>query len=150
MQEIKLNILAQCQVILSNKEDLLLKQLAELSESLLSEQKSTAGDKHETGRAMLQLEQEQLRKQLSEIQTLIKDFNSIDYLTSTKKVITGCFVKTNHGYFILSVGIGKVKNKGTEVFVISPQSPIGKCLMNKSVKDSFDFNGKKYVIEEIG
>ena len=46
MHDIKLNLLAQCQVILSNKEDLLLKQLAELSETLLSEQKRSVGEKN--------------------------------------------------------------------------------------------------------
>jgi transcription elongation GreA/GreB family factor len=149
MQNLKLSILAQCHVILSNKEDVLLVQLSELSEALLSEQKSTAGDKHETGRAMLQLEQEQLSKQLSEIQTLIKEFTCIDYTVKSTKIIPGSFVKTSHGYFILSVGIGKVKTKEIEAFVISPQSPIGKYLMNKSVNDSFDFNGLKYAIELI-
>jgi transcription elongation GreA/GreB family factor len=149
MQNIKLNLLTQCQVILSNKEDLLLKQMAELSEALLSEQKSSAGDKHETARAMLQLEQEQLSKQLSEIQTLIKDLNGINYLAPTTKVISGSLVKTNQGYFIVGVAIGKIKQNNIEAFIISAQSPIGKFLMNKSVKDAFDFNGKKYVIEEI-
>ncbi len=149
MHDIKLNLLTQCQVILSNKEDLLLQQLAELSEALLSEQKSSAGDKHETGRAMLQLEQEQLSKQLSEIQTLIKDFSNINYLVPATKVISGSLVKTNQGYFIVSVAIGKIKKNNIEAFIISPQSPLGKFLMNKKVKDAFDFNGKKYVIEEI-
>lgn len=149
MQDIKLNLLAQCQVILSNKEDVLIQQLAELSEALLSEQKSTAGDKHETGRAMLQLEQEQLSKQLSDLKTQISDFTSIDFSIKSSKIIPGSFVKTNQGHFILGVAIGKVKHTNLEVFVISAHSPIGKHLINKSVNESFDFNGKNYVIEEI-
>lgn len=149
MQEIKLNLLAQCQAILSNKEDLLLKQLSELSEALLSEQKSTAGDKHETGRAMLQLEQEQLSKQLSDVQLLIQDFTSINYLNKSHKIISGSLVKTNRGYFLLSVGIGKIKQNDLEVFVISPQSPIGKEFMHKTIHDTFEFNGTKYNIELI-
>ena len=44
--------------------------LEEIQESLLSETKSSAGDKHETGRAMLQLEREKTGQQLSEIQKI--------------------------------------------------------------------------------
>ena len=41
--------------------------LQELSQSAANETKSTAGDKHETALAMLQLEQENKRKQLNEL-----------------------------------------------------------------------------------
>ena len=43
-------------------------QLGELKEANTNETKSTAGDKHETGRAMVHLEQEKLYSQLGQFQ----------------------------------------------------------------------------------
>ena len=45
-------------------------QFDELQKSLTNETKSSAGDKHETGRAMAQLEQEKLSKALSQMMQL--------------------------------------------------------------------------------
>jgi len=44
------------------------RQIKELETALTSETKSSAGDKHETGRAMIQLEREKLGQQLSELE----------------------------------------------------------------------------------
>ena len=48
------------------------KGILDAQNGLQSESKSSAGDKHETGRAMLQLEAEKLGKQLQESLTLLK------------------------------------------------------------------------------
>ena len=66
--EIKESLLHFCQDYVRQKQEVLKKRGASLQESLNSETKSSAGDKHETGRAMVQLEQEKLGQQLQEIE----------------------------------------------------------------------------------
>ena len=51
-------LLEFCWNYVNERSERLKKQSGELQESLGSETKSSAGDKHETGRAMVQLEQE--------------------------------------------------------------------------------------------
>ena len=53
------------------------KRSDELYESLNSETKSSAGDKHETGRAMIQLDREKIGQQVKEIEKEFELFSKI-------------------------------------------------------------------------
>lgn len=114
-----------------------------------NETKSSAGDKHETGRAMAQLETEKLTVQLSEANKLKTLFQKIDNTQQSNTALTGSLIKTNKGLFYLTVGLGKVAIENEIVFVISTASPIGKLLLNKKEKETFSFNNINYVIEKI-
>ena len=61
--ELKKLLYNYCESFLKRKLTNYQNQKKELFESLESETKSSAGDKHETGRAMIQLEIEKLGKQ---------------------------------------------------------------------------------------
>ena len=65
---IKLELYDFCLEFVDNRFQTIQNTIKEIQESLLSETKSSAGDKHETGRAMLQLEREKSGNQLVEIQ----------------------------------------------------------------------------------
>jgi len=69
-----------------------------LQESLLSQTKSSAGDKHETGRAMAQLEQEKLSRQLTETRKSLEGFKQIDPKKEFTQVAYGSLVITNPLY----------------------------------------------------
>ena len=71
--ETKENLYLQCVHFVEKRFNTIQNTINEIQESLTSETKSSAGDKHETGRAMLQLEREKAGNQLAEIQK-IKDF----------------------------------------------------------------------------
>ena len=58
-------LFAHCQHYIKAKQLLLEKQKEALQLALTSESKSSAGDKHETGRAMIQLEREKLGNQIA-------------------------------------------------------------------------------------
>ena len=112
-----------------------------LRESLMSETKSTAGDKHETGRAMAQLEQEKLSTQLAETRKSLDGLKQIDPESEMKTVGFGSLVKTSRGYFLVSVGIGAIPVGNTSVFCITAGSPIGQLLLGKSSVDLIELNG---------
>ena len=78
-------------------------QIKEVENSLTSETKSSAGDKHETGRAMLQLEREKLGTQLAEAEKMQVLINKVDGTLSNDIVRLGSLVITSGiNYFISS------------------------------------------------
>ncbi|MCR9172755.1 MAG: hypothetical protein NXI10_09700 [bacterium] len=119
-----------------------------LQESLMSETKSSAGDKHETGRAMAQLEQEKLSRQLAETRKTRDGLKQIDPSNTSTNIGFGSLAKTNRGYFFVSVGIGQIQVDGTNVFCITAGSPLGQKLLNRTTGDQIEMNGL-LIIEEI-
>jgi transcription elongation GreA/GreB family factor len=114
-----------------------------------NETKSSAGDKHETGRAMAQLETEKLTSQLTEALKTLETIERINPENTSPEIKFGSLAETNNGMFYLSTGLGKVIVDDKVVFAISAISPIGKLLLNKKEKESFSFNGKTFMIKKI-
>ena len=121
----------------------------DLQSALSSNTKSSAGDKHETGRAMAQLEQEKLSGQLSNLITLRNALSMIDPLEKHDVIRHGSLVKTNQGIFFFSIGLGKIEVDKEIVFCLTPTTPLGQLLIGKRKGDAFDFNGNKDLILEV-
>ncbi|MBX2924320.1 MAG: hypothetical protein KF746_19115 [Chitinophagaceae bacterium] len=128
---------------------MLQKILDDLKESGKNETKSTAGDKHETALAMLQIEQENTRGQLKAAQEQLAIFSRIDFSLQPAKVSNGSLIRTNRGYLFLSVAAGKAMVGDQAVTALSPQSPLGMKLMGACIGDSMVVNNVTYTIEEI-
>ncbi len=123
--------------------------LADLKESATNETKSTAGDKHETALAMLQIEQSNTRTQLSDVLDKKTALEKIDSLLSSNKIVRGSFIKTDRGYLFMSIALGKINIEGITVTALSPQSPLGIKLMGLIAGDVAEINNIKYLIESI-
>ena len=123
--------------------------LADLKESGSNEPKSTAGDKHETALAMLQIEQANTRAQLHEALEQRSALVNINPGIITAKILPGSYVKTNKGNFYISVALGKLVIDGETVMAISPQSPLGAKLMGSCVNESVTINAHTYLVESI-
>jgi hypothetical protein len=136
--------------VLNEKISALQQVLVDLKESGANETKSTAGDKHETALAMLQIEQANTRVQLKEVLDQKLLFEKIDPSLSTVVVVNGSIIKTNQGYLFLGIAGGKAVVDGNRVIALSPQSPLGAKLMGLTINDAAEMNGVKYVIENIG
>jgi len=121
-------------------------EIEKIKEALQSEVKSTAGDKHETGRAMLQLEREKLGAQLGEAEKMKAILNKVPMGIKDQKIALGSLVETNMANYYISISAGRFKTDGIDVFCISPSTPIGKLLIGKSVNDSIKFNN---TVQEI-
>lgn len=111
-------------------------------ESKLNETKSSAGDKFETGRAMMQLEQEKNEMHLS---NTVRQKNLLTSMISTNtqstKILNGNLVNTDNGFYFIGIGVGKLSIDGIVCYVISAESPVGTQLLYKSVGDIVEFNG---------
>ncbi|WP_240751494.1 3-oxoacyl-ACP synthase [Flagellimonas onchidii] len=121
----------------------------ELRESLNSETKSSAGDKHETGRAMVQLEQEKLGKQLLELEKKRAILQKVDIAKTSAKIVLGSLIKTSLANYFIAISAGAFQKEGVDVFCISPNAPIAQLLLGKEQGDTTIFNGKKIEILEV-
>lgn len=113
------------------------------------ETKSSAGDKYETGRAMMELEKRKYAQQLSNALQLKKTMDQITPEKKQERVNLGSLVKTSNGTFYIAASLGQTTIDGISCFIISTASPIGKACMALKAGDSFTFNGGEYRIEEV-
>jgi transcription elongation GreA/GreB family factor len=149
MQQFKLKIVETCQNYLNEKILSLKLIMQEVTDAANSETKSSAGDKHETARAMMQLEQEKLSKQIADLAEQKTEFDKIDFTKSSSQIIQGSLIETNKSYFLIATSIGKIEVQGKTVFVISNKSPLAIALYSKKQNDIVTFNGVEYSIKSI-
>jgi hypothetical protein len=138
-----------CVDILQQKTEELRSALNTISESANNETKSSAGDKHETSRAMMQLEQEKLGKQLKELQDQKNEFEKIDIRNAHSIIAKGSLVKTDKGFLFIAIGLGKIVVDQDPVIAISHRSPLAQELIGLKVGQNAKVNGIQYSIEEI-
>lgn len=142
----KQKLIKRCSNYLKEKINSLHAIINEVSEASNSESKSSAGDKHETSKAMMQLEIEKLGTQLNEAELQLAEFEKINFNKMFQSVEQGCLVETNKGYFLIASSIGKIEIDGKSVFVISSKSPLALALAGKQQNDALSFNGVEYII----
>jgi len=147
--QLKQKIHAVCLQVVNKKIEALQNTLQELGEGALSDGKSSAGDKHETARAMMQLEQEKISRQLDELLIQKAALQKIDITLISTQITKGSLVKTNKGYLFLSIALGKLMVDSVGIIVLSPQSPLGLKLMGLQAKSSVEINTVTYLIEEV-
>ncbi|MEO6820067.1 MAG: hypothetical protein ABI204_10090 [Ginsengibacter sp.] len=135
--------------ILNDKISMLRQVLADLKESGANETKSSAGDKHETALAMLQIEQANNREQLAQLVAQKVLLEKINPAIVAAIVVMGSLVKTDKGYLFVSVALGKAVIDGISFTSLSPQSPLGHQLMGLKEKDTASINNTRYYIEAI-
>jgi len=138
-----------CKEHIEKREETITKTIRSHQNALQSETKSSAGDKHETGRAMLQLEMEKAGQQLSEVDQMKTILSKVDYTTSSNIVHLGSIVKTNKAKYFISISAGQIKIENTIYYAISLASPIGKLLLGKQKGDSFLLHNNTITITEV-
>ena len=146
---IKEQLLSVCQEFVQNKLQIIEQTITSNKQALFSETKSSAGDKHETGRAMLQLEMEKAGQQLKEVQEMQTQLDRVNLESNTENVHLGSIVKTNAATYFISISKGQIKIGENLFFAISSQSPIGKLLLGKKVNEVVEFREQQIKIIEI-
>ena len=139
----------QCQDALNQHLEVIKSTISDIQNSLQSETKSTAGDKHETGRAMLQLEREKAGNQLAELQKQIGILHKINPEMSYSKVALGSLVKTTVSNYFIGVSVGEITIENETFYAISLSTPIGQLLVSKGVGDDIQFRMQKFTITDI-
>jgi len=123
-------------------------QMDQMRMDLGSETKSSAGDKHETGRAMIQLEQERLGSQITLLKKQLDGWGRIP--SETKERITlGALAKINGQWFYFSSAIGKMTVDEREITCLGLTSPLGQALLGMPAQGSIQFRDQLWRIEEV-
>lgn len=146
---IKEELFKQCELFVSKRAQTVEEIITSNQKALQSETKSSAGDKHETGRAMLQLEMEKASQQLSGIHQMKEILSRIDLHQKTQIAHLGSIVETDSENYFLSISAGKLLVNKINYFAISVSSPIGKLLLGKTVNQEINFNNKLQIIKKI-
>ncbi|MUU79172.1 3-oxoacyl-ACP synthase [Winogradskyella endarachnes] len=146
---IKQQLHNQCQDFLNNRLEVIQNTISDIQVSLTSETKSSAGDKHETGRAMLQLEREKAGHQLAEIEKQKQILQKINVESKHQKVALGSVIKTTQANYFIAVSAGELVVDKTKYFAISAATPIAQLLLSKGVEDVIVFRGNEFKVVEV-
>jgi transcription elongation GreA/GreB family factor len=147
--DIKKQLFKQCEAFVNKRLQTVEAIISSNQKALNSETKSSAGDKHETGRAMLQLEMEKASQQLVGVAIMKTILSKIDISKNSVNAHLGSIIYTDSANYFLSISAGKLIIDGKSFYAISVSSPIGKLLLGKKTYDEFTFNGKKVNIKML-
>ena len=104
-----------------------------------SDTKSSAGDKFETSREMVQIEITKIEAEILKTQQFLQDL-----VTNTAKLVI-----TDKSIFCITIAFGKIIVSGTEIFCISNSAPITRALVNTEISQQFGFGGVQYKVLDI-
>jgi hypothetical protein len=149
LSAVKSNIHAQCLLVLHERINKVEESIADMRLSSQSDTKRSAGDKHETGRAMAQLEIEKQQVSLGDLISMLAVLKRLDPQRMHERAGEGALVRTDRGLFYISVGLGRVFVDDQEVMVISAQAPLATLLKATPVGGIAAFNGTKHTLLEI-
>ena len=136
------------QSLVRERIDSLKANITEVQGAANTDTKSSMGDKYETGRAMAMLEIENLVAQLDQANKQLQTIHEITPVKALTRPEQGAMIKTDQGYYYLSLGIGKLEVDGKDVFLLSAISPLAQVLIN-STGDSIEFRGRIIHILDI-
>lgn len=149
MSKLKDQLFTACAQYVQQRLDSAKQAMHQAQEAANSEEKSSAGDKYETGRAMAQIARDQAAQQLDEALKLQNSLSRIKQEKTTDRVGPGSLVKTTTHLFFIAIPAGKILVEGEEVLAVSLSSPLGKSLAGLKAGDSFPFQGKKSIITQV-
>ena len=133
---IKINLFKHCEIVLNKKLNTFYNQKKELKQALNSESKSSAGDKHEIGRAMIHLEMEKLGNLITEAEQNFKKLQFIkNHNNNTEVIGLGSAILTDKANYYISIAADIYKINSKMFYCISPKSPIGRLLLGKKLDD---------------
>lgn len=147
--KLKEELLNRCKNFVDNRLQIVQETIESNQKALQSETKSSAGDKHETGRAMLQLEMEKAGKQLVGINEMKTVLAKIDAQKTSNIAHLGSIIETQSVNYFLSISAGRIVINDIAYFAVSVSSPIGKLLLGKNEGEIISFNSKKNTIQSI-
>jgi hypothetical protein len=113
------------------------------------EEKSSAGDKYETGRAMGHLQKDMHARQLAESIKELAALHSVQTEVLYPAAGPGAFVQAEGIAFFIAAGLGRQQFDNQTILFLSPQAPLAKVLQGKKQGDIIAFLGRNVRILEI-
>lgn len=148
-KELKELFLSALYSLVDDKVNSAMSAIESTTESKKSATKSTAGDKHETGRAMMERELALSTAQLRKAQVLKNELSKISLEVDVTSVQLGALVVTSQGNYFISIGLGKINVLGDDCYAISGGSPLGIAMMGKQKGQKINFQGRNIEIIDV-
>ena len=142
-------LILACRDYISQRVTVIKKAMNGLKEDLEGESKSSAGDKFETGREMINIEWNKLSVQLNQYDHLDQILNRIEEHTPTEMIVLGSMVYTDAANYFISIPAGEISGGRDKFYAIGIQAPIAQLMLGKKVGDSINFNGRQFKIQRI-
>lgn len=149
MNSIKEKLYKACEAYVDERIKRIEDSMAGLESDLENETKSSAGDKYETGREMINLEINKLAEQLQQFKNLRNTLNVAKSRTNNGSAQLGTAVKTNMANYFIAIPADRIILDGDEYFAIGANSPIAQLLLHKKAGEEITFNGKSAEILEV-
>lgn len=146
---IKEALFDSCEKYLSERMKRISAALKDLEEDLENETKSSAGDKYETGREMINLEWNKLSSQLQQFRRLNETLEMAKGRKQIGEAQLGSLIRTSIANYFIAIPAGQVEIKEEIYFCIGANSPIAQAFLGKQAGKTLDFNGKKMEILEV-
>ena len=135
---------------LKQKAALLAEERKNIIESILEEEKNSAGDKYETSRETMTQDLNSLEKQIKQSSLDLDELYRLQTIKDTPPTVQeGALVQLGAEWFLLAVSVGQVKVRDKSVFLLSKNSPLGELLVGKKKGETIQFRGKPQSITEI-
>lgn len=149
MYNLKQQLYDLCIQYLATREAQIKQIIAEAREAAANETKSSAGDKYETTREMMQQEVDHSLARLHELEKHKAALLHIDPTQHSSTVRAGSVVYTSNGNFYICISAGQLQINNYNYYAISAASPIGSRLMGKGIGHLFLLNEKEFLIKDI-
>jgi len=114
-----------------------------------SSDKSTAGDKYETSRAMGQIDRDMNSKQLLEASQELSFLEKIDVSALTDSIKIGSVFEMSDILFFVAIGLGPIKIDDKRVMVVSSKSPFYENIKTMKAGNVFEFMDKMDQIKMV-
>ena len=145
----KIKLKQTCQSVIEQRIHTTNTAIRDAQEAANNEEKSSAGDKYETSRAMSHLEKDMHSKQLAETVKELAVLHAVNVNKICPVGEPGAVVQCGDISFFIGAGIGKHEIDGRQIYFLSPHAPLAKQLYNKKAGDHFIFNQREIVIQEV-
>jgi len=142
-------LLAKCADYVEERVSRLQSSIKDLEHDLGNETKSSAGDKYETSREMMNTEINKLQNQLQSFKKLKEVLAVIENRKASTTVQLGSIVKTSAANYFISIPVGEIMVEEEKFYAIGLNSPIGKLLLGKQEGEQFVFQQKEFSIKKI-
>lgn len=145
---LKKTLLLHCATLLEKKEQVLLQAMKDASDFGTDAEKSSAGDKHETARAMAHLEQEKLSQQFKDLQKQKEMLSRITVERSDAREGPGTLYVTDAGNYFIAIAGGRIVLNDQNYYLISSSSPAAVAFLKRN-GSSVQIGANKVTVLEV-
>ena len=125
------------------------KILEDIQQSIDAESNSTAGDKHDTSRELMQQERNKAAQNLQNQMNLDALFVKLKDVEISIQVTFGSLISSSIGWIFIGLPLGKIAFKKYDVLCVSGNSPIAHQLTGSKAGAVLSVNGQDIEVYKV-